>query len=508
MAAGLPVLTTAASGIPDLVQDEVTGIVCEPDAESIAAAVRRYYALPDSQVAAIMEDAQALIERDYHAGRLTAALVRLWQGKRIDVMIVSWNGLPQLREVVRRLYKYTSLPFHLVVCDNGSAGDVGAFLCEAYAARDNLTVVFNRDNALVGPGTNICMRQGDADYAVYVCGKEGFVLDYGWEKGLVQYMDDHPKVGLGGTVCHSPSYLTGAQYPQAIPLFAQFRNPQFAAQNPTRKFGHVQGGFFVIRRAMFDAIGGFSDEVPHNYTDVEYSYYVESRGWELGTPPRLLALFNKTRPGLFSRVDESVAATHPPMLEDLPLLDRIARRQGAHCNVCGWHGDAFVGEAAVAACGGCGALPVDRSLYRFLAESMLTYRRLPALGVGVGPAMEAIWRHQFQGQLHSPEALRERLRTQGKLDFRPGSLKFAYLDGVLDGGEGDAAVLRELDRVLAPDAMLLLRWRGASAAQVAEAARACALHAIEPVRFSSRVLRYDSLPLLVGRRSEAAQCVS
>jgi glycosyltransferase involved in cell wall biosynthesis len=508
MAAGLPVLTTAASGIPDLVQDEVTGIVCEPDAESIAAAVRRYYALSDAQVAAIIEDAQALIERDYHAGRLTNALLRLWQGRRVDVMIVSWNNLPQLREVVRRLYKYTSLPFHLVICDNGSAGDVGAFLCEAYAAHDNLTVVFNRDNALVGPGTNICMRHGDADYAVYVCGKEGFVLDYGWEKSLVQYMDEHPKVGLGGTVCHSPSYLTGAQYPQAIALFDKFRNPRFATDNPTRKFGHVQGGFFVIRRAMFDAIGGFSDEVPHNYTDVEYSYYVESCGWELGTPPRLLALFNKTRPGLFSRVDESVAATHPPMLEDLPLLDRIARRQGAHCNVCGWHGEAFEERGAGAACGGCGSLPADRSLYRFLAESMLTYRRLPALGVGVGPAMEAIWRHQFQGQLHAPAAFAAQLRAQGKLDFRPGSLKFVYLDGVLDGGEGDAAALREVDRVLARDGLLLVRWPGASAAQVEAMAGACALHGIEPVRFSSRVVRYDALPLLVGRRSEAAQCVS
>ena len=508
MAAGLPVLATGASGIPDLVQDEVTGIVCEPDAESIAAAVRRYYALPDAHVAAIIEDAQALIERDFHAGNLTATLLRLWQGTRLDVMIVSWNNLPQLREVVRRLYRYTTLPFHLVVCDNGSASDVGSFLCEAHAEHDNLTVVFNRDNALVGPGTNICMRHGDADYAVYVCGKEGFVLDYGWEKGLVQYMDAHPKVGLGGTVCHSPSYLTGAQYPQAIALFEKFRNPQFAAQNPNRRFGHVQGGFFVIRRAMFDAIGGFSDEVPHNYTDVEYSYYVESRGWELGTPPRLLALFNKTRPGLFSRVDESVAATHPPMLEDLPLLDRIARRQGAHCNVCGWHGDAFDQRDGEAVCGGCGALPADRSLYRFLAESMLTYRRLPALGVGVGAAMEAIWRHQFQGQVHSPESLRALLREKGGLDFRAGSLKFVSLDGVLDGGAGDAAVLKEVDRLLAPDGLLLVRWRGATAAQLAQLARECRLDSVQSCRFSSGVVRYDPQPLLVGRRSEAALCVS
>ena len=508
MASGLPVLTTAISGIPDLVQDELTGIVCEADESSIVEAVRRFYAMTDSQVSAIIEDAQARIERDFHAGPLTAALLRLWQRRTLDVMIVSWNNLPQLQEVIRRLYKFTSLPFHLVVCDNGSAPDVGAYLCEAHAEHDNMTVVFNRENAFVGPGTNICMKQGSSDYAVYVCGKEGFVLDYGWEKSLVEYMDANPKVGLAGTLCHSPSYLTGRQYPQGIPLFGQFRNQAYATDNPSRRFGHVQGGFFVIRRAMYEAIGGFCDAVPHSYTDVEYSYYAESCGWQLGTPPRLLALFNKTRPGLFSRVDESVAAMHPPMLEDLPLLDRIARGDAAHCNVCGWDGDAFDLQDGVALCRHCQSRPADRSLYRYLAESMLTYRRLPALGINVGTAMETIWRQQFQGQMHSVSECRRIVAEHGRLDFREGSLKLVYLDEVLESGDADAPLLREVDRLLSRDGILLLRLAGGDRRNLAMVTEACGLHEIQPVRFSSRVLRYDSHPLYIGRRAEVAQCVS
>src|SRR5690606_1719864 len=136
--------------------------------------------------------------------------------------IVSWNNLPQLHEVVRRLCKYTMMPWHLVICDNGSSRDVLAFLCDLYASYDNVTVVLNRDNAFVGPGTNICLANGDSDYAVYVCGKEGFVLGYGWEKPLIEYMDDHPDVGQAGTLCYSPSYLTGGRYPEAIPEFPKF----------------------------------------------------------------------------------------------------------------------------------------------------------------------------------------------------------------------------------------------------------------------------------------------
>lgn len=507
MASGIPVLTTGISGLPDLVQDEVTGIVCQADPASIASAVRRFYALPDSRVEAIIEDARALVRRDFNATRLTATLLRVWRQQTLDILVVSWNNLPQLREVIRRLQHFTSLPFHLVICDNGSGADVLAHLCRVYASNDNTTIVFNRDNVFVGPGTNICLDHGDSDYAVYVCGKEGFVLDHGWEKRLVDYMDENPRVGLAGTQCYSPSYLTGARYPEAIPLFDKFRNPAFAAANPERRFGHVQGGFFAIRRAMYDEIGGFSDAVPHNYTDVEYSYYAESRGWRLGTAPGMLALFNKTRPGLFSRIDESVAATHPPVLEDLPLLDRIANAQAAHCNLCGWNGDAFAMAGGESTCPECGSKPSDRSLYRYLAESMLTYRRLPALGVEVGPAMQAIWRHQFQGEMMSAEEIGDRLARQDRLEFNAGSLKLVYLDGVLDGA-GAEAILAETDRVLAPDGLLLFTLPRRCARRAGAVVHACRLHDVEPVRFSSRVVRYDSRPLYVGRRAEVARCVS
>jgi hypothetical protein len=510
MAAGLPVLTTAISGIPDLVQDGVTGVICEASPEDIVRAVRGYYALPDLHVAALIEDAQTLIRRDYHVARLTANLLRLWQRRTVDVMIVSCNNVAQLREVITRLYRFTSLPFHLIVCDNGSRPDVLAYLCRVHAEKDNITVVLNRRNVFVGPGTNICLHHGDSDYAVYVCGKEGFVLEHGWERSLIEYMDAHPGVGLSGTLCYSPSYLTGAQYPEAVPEFPRFRNREFATKHPTLRFAHVQGGFFVMRRSMYEQIGGFSDEVPHNYTDVEYSYYAESCGWALGSPPRLLALFNKTRPGLAARISESALAVHPPMLEDLPLLDRIARRATAHCNICGWHDAAFEYDGGEGVCRQCRSRPADRTLYRYLAESVLTYRRLPALGVNVGESMEAIWRQQFQGQLHSWDGLATIVREQGRLTFRSGSLKLAYLQ--LPSGVIGPAVLNEVARVLAADAVLLVRLDCPTTVVAKEYLDAIinlfGLTHIQQARFSSSVVRYDRVPLLVGRRVEVERCVS
>lgn len=457
MAAGLPVLTTPIAGIPDLVHDGITGMLSDDvTPAALAAKIREFYALPETAVQVMIEDAEAHLRRNHNGPDLVNTLLRFWAGETLDLMIVSWNNLAQTREVIRRLYEFTDLPFHLIICDNGSDAPALAHLMSVYAAKGNVTVILNRENAFVGPGTNKCIAQGTSDYMIYVCGKEGMTTRHGWEKSFVSYLDAHPRVGQAGTLCYSPSYLFGRDYPEGVALFEDFRNKDFARDNPDRPFSHVQGGFFAIRRATYDAIGGFSDAVPHGYTDVEFSYYVESCGWDLGQIPGLMALFNKTRPGLEARVDEHHGALHPPDLVDLPWLDRIARREGRHCNMCGHQAEAFEGGDGQALCGHCGSDRRSRSLHRVLAETILLYRRLPGLGVNIPAPLQDFWSTQFQGPMVSHADITAPLRRGQTLPNRAGGLQIACLNDVLDDTEMRRAILTETARLLAPGATLFV----------------------------------------------------
>jgi glycosyltransferase involved in cell wall biosynthesis/SAM-dependent methyltransferase len=507
MSAGLPVLTTRQSGIPDLVEDGITGMVAEARPEALAERIRAFYRLPDVAVSAMIETASDRIRDDYNSELLVEWLLRVWAGETIDLMIVAWNNLEQTSEVIRRLYKYTSLPFHLIVCDNGSDPDALAHHLDVYAKHDNFTLILNRKNSFVGPGTNICMDAGQSDYALYVCGKEGMTTNYGWEKPFVRYLDANPDVGQAGTLCYSPSYLYGRDYPKAQALFDKFRNPEFAQNNPDRMFSHVQGGFFAIRRKMYDEIGGFSEAVPHNSTDVEFSYYVESMGWKLGEVPGLMSLFNKTRPGLFHRIDEHHAALHPPMLRDLPALERIAKRQVNHCNACGQQSPEFFDPDGDAICPKCGATRRGRSIHRVLAESLLLYRRLPALGVNVPESIIEFWRTQFQGQIQDLGTFIRTLSDNDRTDFSDHRLDLVLLNGVLVEDQakdriGRASILAEASRILKPGGTLLV----AGVENTDEATRRLGMAGFELThakRYSSSVSRYDWYPVLVCRKSGA-----
>lgn len=498
MAAGLPVLTTDVAGIPELVTDGLTGLVAEATPQALADAIRDFYAMPESAVESLVLNAEARLRRNHNGPDLVEALLRVWNHETVDLMIVSWNNLPQTSEVIRRLYRNTALPFHLIICDNGSDAPALAHLLQVYADHDNVTLVLNRDNAFVGPGTNICLAHGQSDYAIYVCGKEGMTTQHGWEKLLINYMNAHPDIGLGGTLCYSPSYLTGRDYPSGQKLWENFRNKDFALDNPDRIFSHVQGGFFVLRRRMIEQIGGFSNDVPHGSTDVEFSYYVESTGWKLGEVPGMISLFNKTRPGLIHRIDETMGALHPPMLEDLPMLDAIAAGEVDHCNLCGRSSVSFHEVRHAAICPKCGSDRRSRSIFRSLAESVLLYRRLPALAVGLPVELTDFWMAQFQGRTLAHEEIAIQLRQDGKTDIRDARLDLALLN---DDGQGISdALLVEAARVLKPGATLLVA--GADAPE-AQSARLVMQGFAQPKirRFASAVSHYDWRAVIEARRA-------
>jgi hypothetical protein len=457
-------------------------------------------------VEAIIDVARRKAQDKHDIRRLARVLLRVWEQKTLDILVVGWTHLDEHKEVLRRIYEYTSLPFRVIVSANSDQRDVIDLFGQYRTEKDNFTLVRNGYNTFVGPGTNRAMDAGTSDIAIYVCGREGFALQPGWEIPFVHHMEENPEVGLAGTLCHSPSYLTGAEYQSKIPLFSKFRNQSFAASNPDRTFKHVQGGIFAVRRKMYDAIGGFSDEVPHEYTDVEYSFYAESRGWQLGEVSEIVSLYNKTRPPLAARIDETTMAAHPPKLDELAALDAIARREHHNCNLCGWHGTSFeVDEGGEALCPRCRSKRADRTVFRWLTPSTYLYRRLPAIAVGLDGPMERIWREQFQGPRLASRTFIETIRTKGKLPNGDGSLHVGAFRGPMKDAEEGARIFAEFARLLRPGGILLLQATETGAAvNLLEIEKQSGFAPMADVRYASHSVQFDWVPLHACIRAAGA----
>jgi glycosyltransferase involved in cell wall biosynthesis len=458
IASQIPVMATDTAGIPDLVIDGVTGLICEPTPEGICSAVKGYFDLSPGFVESMKRAAIKHLVANHDTRRIVGNMIRIWTNRKLGIVLVTWNNLPELKEVVRRLLHYTSLPFEISICDNNSSSEVKDYLRSVEQSDSRVRIFFNPDNSMVGPGTNIAMARTDADYVVYVCGKEGFAFDFNWEHGFINALDANPNAAMAGTLCYSPAYLTGKDFPAGNPMFEKFRNRQFAEQNPDREFQHVQGGLFAMRSKAVRDAEGFSSEVPHNGTDVEFSYYMESLGWELASAENMVSLYNKTRPPLEARIDESTRIAHPPTLEQLAWIDAVIDRRLHLCPLCGWKGEQFIGGLGEEICPHCGCDGDSRTIWRHLAtKTTFTHRRLPALGVGLSGEMMKIWTEQFQGPALSIADFSEALSRKGQLSNQPGRLQFALLNR--PSGLDHAMLRKALDechRLLAPSKGTLL----------------------------------------------------
>jgi glycosyltransferase involved in cell wall biosynthesis len=80
LAAGIPVVATRLSGIPELVQHGVTGLLAEPgDAASMAAALRALLADPAAATQRAVAG-RSLVEREFDVARSAARLRALFRG--------------------------------------------------------------------------------------------------------------------------------------------------------------------------------------------------------------------------------------------------------------------------------------------------------------------------------------------------------------------------------------------------------------------------------------------
>ena len=468
MAAGRPVIASAVSAVPDYLRDMAEAILVTPgDPHSLADGVRRLLAMTPERREAMLSEARNFLRRHAGTERTLRCYVDIWQSRPVDVFMVTYNtaeyeNRAETFEIIRRVLRHTTTPFTLTIVDNNSDPDFRRELIEFCTGRSNVRLVFLKDNLLCGPASNMAMALGDASFSIYLCSKEAFVGKHGWERYLIDHMRRNPGHAMAGYRTHLPRFTLGREI-VGHPDFARFRNQEFAKRNPDRVFTHVQGGVYIIRRSVIGRHGGFSEQTPQNNMDVEFSYFLESQGEELGAIGEVASLTVKTLPTLSAVLDEHTVVAHPLTLETARgLLD--ARRNGrrACCNVCNAESASILEDAGT--CARCSSTPFGRSVFQRFAHDWRTHRGGHAVLLTMDPALgKALGARMFQVVYHGrdPDSAAEAIASiKGKVN-----LAVVDTDCFASSAPGSAEgrqVWSSLAAGLAPDGLVVYPGAGPS----------------------------------------------
>ncbi len=383
MGAGVPVVTTDAANIPDLVLDGLTGFLAgQRDDDSLVAAILRALNLSTAETNNLTNAARSLAESYASPRRTVETLLRLWRQTALDIVLVTYDrrgyrNWADTEEIIRRILRFTSVPFSLTVVDNASDRAFTSKLERTFGQLPQFRLVRMKENVFCGPASDVGFAQGNAPYVVYICSNEGFILRHGWDHQFIRTIEASG-AAMAGSEVELADYTTGLAI-QEYPNFSNWRSPEFAREHPLRRFRHIQGGFFIVRRDVFEATGGFNPAVPQNGMDIEYSYYLESLGHRLASIPGLVGVSTRTRPKALSLVDEFTIAVHPSSAREIGLLDAVVARRSRLCPCCSWHGEEFDLSTGVARCCSCRSMPFSRTVIRTLSQSQILQARPRAM---------------------------------------------------------------------------------------------------------------------------------
>lgn len=210
----------------------------------------------------------------------------------VDIVVVNWNSKDQLQTCVNSLIQSAHEEIgSIIIVDNGSTdgSDVGLDdlpSVKVYRAGENLGF---------GAACNIGAKLGKSEF-ILLLNPDAFVYEDTIQKSLsymtaeansgvgvcgVQLKDEQGHVSksctrlptVGGLIAHALGF--DRLYPKAGHFMSEWDHQD------TRSVDHVIGAFYLIRRSLFETLGGFDSRFFVYLEDLDLSNRVKCAGWDI-----------------------------------------------------------------------------------------------------------------------------------------------------------------------------------------------------------------------------------
>ena len=190
----------------------------------------------------------------------------------VRVVVLNWNGQRWLDGCLSALMRQTRPPEEIIVVDNASTDDSLAHLRAAWPA---IRVVALPSNVGFAAGNNRGADDARTDALVFL--NNDTEVESGWLDALVRAAEADPHRGL---VTSRIVYLdrpdvidsAGDGYLRCGGGFKHGHGQSSASQTNSREVFGACGAAFLIRRPLFERLGGFDESFFMVYEDVDLSY--------------------------------------------------------------------------------------------------------------------------------------------------------------------------------------------------------------------------------------------
>jgi glycosyltransferase involved in cell wall biosynthesis len=307
---GLNLIACNGGGVPEVLPG-AAGQLCPPYPRELAARIAERLRAPLAAAELARYDCRAANERwlDFHRRALAAKrtpAARPAARATVDVCTTYFQKAPYLGQFVDALEHQTELDFHVIAVNDGSPDDESNRVFEQQAARVAPLgwEFFRQENAFVDAARNRAAARGHAEFILFVDAD-----DVPAPNAVARLREAITLSGDDALIC--ASYLFASAGRPCDPATGEVLVPAYATCTPLgldlvgglldpSAFG---GSMFIIRRSVFEAIGGFRELRGAGHEDWELYVRLALAGYKVDILPELLQFYRQ--------VEGSLARTLP-----------------------------------------------------------------------------------------------------------------------------------------------------------------------------------------------------
>ena len=220
--------------------------------------------------------------------------------KKISIVFLAWNGINETEKALESIFRYTTVPFELILVNNGSSDGVGelfdnikkrSFYNDKYCYKIN--VVHNSENLGVSKGYNAGLKNisNDTDYiSIY---SNDWICTPKWAEKMIRCLESEPMCGFASAACNASatSNVNDPANPNPrIPETIDWDDPELfekvnAINTDLEKVNDSMYSVnrfvcmgWLMKREVFDKVG-LMDEKIKQANDVSYSFLAYKYGY-------------------------------------------------------------------------------------------------------------------------------------------------------------------------------------------------------------------------------------
>ncbi len=205
---------------------------------------------------------------------------------KLSVIIVNYNVRPYLTACLDSVQRaLEGIESEVFVVDNHSDDDSVEVISRDYAW---VHLINNRENLGFSKANNIAIRQAQGEYILLL--NPDTVVAEETLKGVIDFMDQHPKAGGAGVRMHNADGTLAPESRRAIPTpfvaarkmlgFTKRYYMSYLSWDTPAQIEVVSGAFMLLRHKAIYEVGMLDEDFFMYGEDIDLSYRLLQGGWQ------------------------------------------------------------------------------------------------------------------------------------------------------------------------------------------------------------------------------------